>query len=427
MEVTRELLFALLTPALLLGAHYHQSLAAKWRVLFAGFTAAVIGACGLRVGQMVLANIAHPLKWDFLLFWLHGRVAAQGLNFYDPGHALQLARQHQLPAYHPGEIGFFYPPQTMFLFMPLGWFEIPTAHCLWYALILGALALDIILLWRIFLNGSGWAGLMLTAALVLALKTTSMTIYFAQTNFIVLLMLLLFWRERGRRRGGVWLAMGIFVKPILAILALYLVWRRNWRVALSTLVALVFITSLAVIAFGPRTSLSYFTSNSIANYPYDDAISSSLLAAVLQLRGDVGSTPILQPLFVILSLALTAITGWLVCRLGPDRADWALSLTLALALLVYPATQEHYGFLLIAPMLLLWARRQELVGGVWGVAGFVSLEYALIRSHWVFIAIALSWCASAGIGAWMSGRRRQSPPMAFSRPPTPREHAAWRT
>lgn len=413
--VVKELPFLLLTPAMLLGSHYHRSLPVNRRIFFAGFMAVVVVAFGIREGQIIRSNIAHLPKWDFVLFWLYGRVAAQGLNFYEPEHAWHLVQQHQLSVDDPIRVWFLYPPQTMFLFMPLGWFGIQTAHLLWYILIVSVLALDIFWLWKIFLNGSGWAGLLLTAALMLTLKATSMTIYFAQTNFIVLLMLLLFWREGKRLRSGVWLAIGIFTKPVLAILPMFLVLQRNWRVIVSTLITLAVISLLAVITFGQKTVFSYFTSNPIAYYAYDDPMNSSLLATVLHLTGYGfnGSSPLFQPAFVILSLVLTSITGWLVFRLGSDRADWALSLTLALALLVCPATLEHYSLLLIAPILLLWGHRQEFIGGVWGVVGFITLEYALIHSHYVFMAIALIWCVSAGIGAWMIGRRSPSQ-QAFS-------------
>lgn len=423
MEEAKELLSLLLTPVMLVGYHYYRSLAAKWRILFAGFMAVVVGISGIRIGQIIRANVAHPPEWDFLIFWLNGRVADQGLNFYEPEHVWQLVQEHQFPFDRPTEVSFFYPPQTMFLFMPLGWFGLQTAHWLWYVFSVGVLVANIILLWRIFLRGSGRGGLLLVAALVFTLKATSMTVYFAQTNFIVLLMLLLFWHERGRRRSGIWLALGISTKPVLAILPMYLVLRRNWRVLASTLAALAVISSLAVLTFGPQTSFSYFTSNPIGHYFYDDPINASLLGAVLHLTGGNASSPLLQPVFVLLSLLLTAVTGWLVFRLDADHADWALSLTLVLALLVYPATLEHYSLLLIAPLLLFWAHRRQFSGGVWSIAGFMTLEYALIRSHCVFTATALIWCVSAGIGIWMIGRHHQSPSafskMAVSPPASP--------
>jgi hypothetical protein len=409
MEVIKDAVFLLLTPVMLLGFHYYPSLTARRRVLFVGFLAAVIAACGVRDAQMMRANVAQPPKWDFVLFWLYGRVAVQGLNFYEPGHALKLAEQHQLSV-DPIGTWFLYPPQTMLLFTPLGWLDIGTAHLLWYVLLSGVLVLDIVLLWKTFLRGSGRPGLMLTAALVLTLKATSMILYFGQTLFIVLLMLLLFWRERERPRSGIWLAVGLFVKPVLALLPMVLVLQRNWRVTVSAAGAVLLISLLTVIAFGAETFWGFFTARPAANLPgdvYTDPINQSLLATVLRLTGEDlhGATPLFRVVLGALSLLLAGLTGWLVFRLGPDQADWALSLTLALALLVYPGALEHYSLLLIAPMLLLWGRRREFIGGPWGAAGFIALEYALIRGHYAFIANALIWFVLAGVGAWMIERR----------------------
>jgi hypothetical protein len=409
MEVIKDAIFLVLTPVMLLGFHSYPSLTAKRRILFVGFLAVVIAACGVRDAQIMRANVALPPKWDFVLFWLYGRVAVQGLNFYEPEHALKLAEQHQLSV-DPIGTWFLYPPQTMLLFAPLGWFDVRTAHLLWYILTIGVLALDIVLLWKIFLRESGWPGLMLTAALVLTLKATSMILYFGQTLFIVLLMLLLFWRERERLRGGVWLAAGLCVKPVLALLPVALVLQRNWRVTASAAGAVLLISLLTVIAFGAETFRGFFTARPAANLPgdvYADPTNQSLMATVLRLTGEDlhSATPPFRAVLGALSLLLAGLTGWLAFRLGPDHADWALSLTLTLALLIYPGALEHYSLLLIAPMLLLWGHRREFIGGPWGVIGFMTLEYALIRGHYAFMANALIWFVLVGIGVRMIERR----------------------
>ena len=409
----------IVTPVLLLGFHYRQSWTAAWRTAFAGLMGVTILAFLIRDVQIMSSNIAHPPKWDFLIFWVNGRAATQNLNFYDLNLVWQLAQQYQLPFDQPAQVYFFYLPPTMLLFLPLGWFDPQTAFLLWYVANMGVLLLDIILLWKIFLKKSDWMGLMLTTALVFTLNATTDTIYFGQTNFIVLLMLLLFWREHERSRSGVWLAMGIFTKHILGVFLMFLALCRSWRVMVGALMALVAISLLALIVLGPEPFFSYFTARSTANAPASlyieelgaltEQMNQSLLATILRLTNYDFSdgSPLTQPIFVVLGLILTIITGWLVFRLRLDHADWGLSLTLALALLVYPATLEHYSLLLIAPMLLLWAHRQTFIGGVWGVVGFITLEYALIRNSYAFVANALAWSVLAGIGVWMIGRTRR--------------------
>lgn len=97
------------------------------------------------------------------------------------------------------------------------------------------------------------------------------------------------------------------------------------------------------------------------------------------------------------------------------HADLALALTLLLALLLYPATLEHYSVLLLVPMLLLWMYRRNLPGGVWGVMTFITLVYGLVgyqNGNYVFAAIALNWGVLAGIGVWLLVNQTRQPDLS---------------
>jgi hypothetical protein len=202
----------LLLPVILLGYHYRQRLTASRRALLVGLMLGIIFFTSVDGFRVVRSNSSHPPEWDFSVFWLSGRVAAQGMNFYEPEHYQEAARP-----LHPSKefteeilsVGFWYPPPSIFLFVPLGWFEIHTAILLWYIMNGSILVLAILLLWKIFLSQDGLVGLVLTMTLVLMLPSTRNNIQYAQTNFITLLTLLLFWRDRTRFRGGIWLALAL--------------------------------------------------------------------------------------------------------------------------------------------------------------------------------------------------------------------------
>lgn len=405
----------LLVPVMLLGFHYRQRLSARQRAVLLGLMLGVILIWSLQLGRIMSSNIAHLPEWDFLGFWLNGRVAAQGLNFYEPGHAQQLAQPFHPSADFTREIlnvGFWYPPPTIFLFVPLGWFDIHTAYLLWYIAHSIILVLDIFWLWKLFLTKSGALGLALAAALVLMLFGTQSTVTYGQTNFLALLMLLLFWRDRSLLRGGLWLAVGIFTKPFLALLLGYLLLRRHWRVLRSTVFVLAALSLLTIMVFGPVTFFSYFRPNHYASLPswvYTEISNQSLLAVILRHTHYelVHKSPLTQPIFVALSLLLTAIASWLVYQLDKRHEDWALVLTLLLTLLLYPVSQMFYSILLIVPLLLLWKRQQELIFGTWGVVVFITLEYAIMRhedGNYVFIATTLTWLICTGIAIWAIGR-----------------------
>jgi hypothetical protein len=104
------------------GVHYRQALAARWRAALIGLTLAVILVFGINSTRIMHSNIAHPPEWDFLGFWIGGRLAVQGLNFYEPENYEQVAQHLSLSdefAQEITEVGFWYPPPSMLLFVPL--------------------------------------------------------------------------------------------------------------------------------------------------------------------------------------------------------------------------------------------------------------------------------------------------------------------
>ncbi|MEP7189359.1 MAG: glycosyltransferase family 87 protein [Roseiflexaceae bacterium] len=403
----------ILLPLLLLAFHYRDRLGERGRAALAGMALATIGFYTAGAIAVMRANIADPPEWDFQLFWIFGRVAVRGLKFYQPENLHQMLDSLRPSAEFLRELFFFHPPPTMLLFLPLGWFDIHTAFLIWYCFNCAILAVDVILLWRIFQRQAGLLGLLLTTALVLMLPATLWTISYGQTNFIFLLMILLFWMERDHPRGGLWLAIGIFAKPLLVFLPIYPLLRRHWRVLGGMIVALAGISLLSMIVFGPSTFINYFTGNPIVNSMpaslYTESVNQSLLANVLRLTGyDFSRTsPYTQPLFIILALLLTASTGWLVYWIEQPQADWALALTLVLALLIFPKTLAHYSVLLLVPICLIWSQRHQLPGHVWSAIAFITFEYALINhgGSAIFIAIALCWAMLLGVAVSISIRR----------------------
>jgi len=361
---------------------------------------------GATYAVIMASNVAHPPEWDFSISWFNGYVAAQGLNFYDPESYRRLAGALPLtPALirFVISVGFHFPPPTIFLFLPLGFLDIRVAFVLWYVVMIGVIVLDAVLLARLFLGGTA-SGRLLAAALLLLLRPAMATVWFGQTNFFVVLMLLLFWRDRARLRGGAWIALAVLIKPVGAVLLLYAAIARRWRAVVGTGVVLAALSALTIAVFGWDTFATYFGHNPVGRMPaeaYTESINQSLLATILRLTGyDVGQrSPLLNPVFVVLGGGLGAATAWLAHRAwtsGDD--DLALAITIPFGLLVYPGTLAHYSVDLIVPFLWLWSRRLELPGGVVGVIAFLTAEFALINVS-VELAIVGNTVAWLGIAA----------------------------
>lgn len=424
----RPVLLVLL-PAMLLALHWRHRLARLGRSGLLGLALIAILVFGATAVQFMAANIAHPPEWDFQPFWLSSRLALRGENFYDPSQYRQLPSGLRPTAEFKREfldVGLNYPPPTMLLFAPLGLFDIHTAILLWYVVNGAILALDIFLLWDAFLPATGAVGLATTAALMLMLRGTLSTVYYAQTNFIVLLLLLLFWRDRARARGGMWLAAGTVVKPLLGLFLVFLLASRQWRVLAGACATLALLSAVAIASFGPATCWSYFAASSLTRLPasvYTEIVNQSLLATILRLTKypSSGASPVMQPLYLACAFVLTGITGVLVVRHGA-RDDWSLALTLTLALLLYPGTLEHYSVQLMVPILLLWRERELLPGRVWNVIPLVTLVYVLVDypgGRGVFAAILLCWILMVWGCLWTAAERSANGARVLRESPQP--------
>lgn len=409
--VPRPILLVVGVPLLLLALDAQGRLRPMRRALTLGLAAGFLALLALFVARIVWFSVVNPPEWDFLGFWLNGRVAAAGLNYYDPALATQLAAP-----YHPSaefqreilDVGFWYPPPSIFLFLPLGLMTLHTAAAVWYAAMIAVLGVNVFLLWRGFLPGTRTFGLVVTAALALGIFGTRSTFDFAQDNFLTLLALLLFWRGRDRFWGGIALAFGMLVKPFLGGLLLYLLLRRRWRPVVGAAAGLAASAVVTLAAYGWAPFASYMDPAHYRRLPpwvYTEESNQSLLATVLRLSpggAPVGPSPMTQPVFVGLAVLLTGVTAWGIWRSRESRDDWAVAAALLLALLIYPASQMFYCVLLLIPFLLVWSDRRVVPGGARAVALSVGVLYGLMDyrgGRFVFVATLALWVAAMALMA----------------------------
>ena len=398
----------LIIPVVLIGYKKNNQLTQLQQKFLTALTIAVILTYGIRIMLAVYKSILQPPEWDFHLYWVYGQAGARLLNPYEPGILFQFAQTLNPSESFLGELYFFQFPPLIFLFLPLGFFGINTAALLWYAFLLIVLILDIILLWSIFYDQTDYKHLLLAALLTLVLASTFETLGHAQINFIVLLAFLLYWQKRESLIGGVWLGIGMMVKPILVIVLIYPILRRHWRSLLGVAVAIIVSSVITIIAFGPGMFFGYFMSNPIVlkmpNYLYTEDINQSLLATILRLTNfdfSAGS-PYLQPIFIITAMLFTGITSFLVFHRKDEQepySDYALALTITFALLLFPKTLTHYAVLLIVPILTIWTNRQNTSISPWYTLVFITIEFVLVSlgGNFIFISILIAWLFVAGI------------------------------
>src|SRR6185437_4805930 len=194
--VFAELFPLALTPVLLAGMWYRNALPRVMRRGYAVLLGVVIVAFGALCMARARSNVADPPRWDVQAFWLFGKVAVVGDDFYRPEsfHAVaDSLRAAGEPVSTAGDfnrelldVGFPYPPMTMLLFAPLGLLGLHAAALLWYLVIIASTVAVIGVLWHRLFEPHGRWELAFTTAMVLTLRATYSTYAFGQAGCRVL-------------------------------------------------------------------------------------------------------------------------------------------------------------------------------------------------------------------------------------------------
>ncbi|MCW6034871.1 DUF2029 domain-containing protein [Spirulina subsalsa FACHB-351] len=358
---------------------------------------------------IIVNNIINLPDWDFLAFWLGGKAAVSGLNLYDANVLKSLVISFNLNEYI-GEgfthaflcCGFPYPPPSILLFIPLGWFEPRLALIFWYGVNILVLIVTIILLWERFFKHHKILGLLTVTSLTLTIFGVKSNLLFAQTNFMVLLTILMYWRNQSKLIGGGWLGLGILIKPFVALLLVYVVARRQWRIVASAFGVLIGLTLVTLLIIGVKPFHTYLTDAPYSALPFEvyiEPINGSLLANILRLTNYTpsGGSPIFHPLHITIGLLLGLTTLWVCLRVNQKNEQWAFMSMLMLSLIIYPGSLLHSSVINIIPILFLWGNRHKVETGHWWLLGLITVEYMLLHNQYMFIANMLLWIVFTGI------------------------------
>jgi hypothetical protein len=408
-----SLVLALIIIAAFAGYHFRDRLDTGWRVVLAAMLLlfALVGIWQML--SIVRNSIVDPPEWDFLNFWHWGSVAVQGYNIFDPAGmaAVELpVEPSQNYVEQVTAVGFFYPPPSIFLFMPLGLLSYKTAYGFWAGLHGLAAVAAIYLLWRNLLDRQYRPALGFAALLLFMLPASLATVWHAQTNFLLLLLVLLFWQDYPGPRAGVWLALAVLVKPYCVALLLLLLLARAWR-AIGTVLLLALAFSLAfILFFGLPIFVRYFTASPIGKRPsivFFEEVNQSLLAELLRLSNVDFSVS--YPLFLLIAMIVILVTVVLIWQLDKAHRNLSFALVLVMSLLLYPQTLVHYGTVLIIPLLVFY--QYDRAYFIWTplLSLLLALVLVLTPQDALFWAHLITWQACAGLGIWLLRSGKPAP------------------
>lgn len=302
-------------------------------------------------------RINQPRVWDFTAFFVYGKVAASGYNFYLPENFHTVFNTLNLPFQNSEltdfieslvDVGFPYPPPTMLYFILLGYLSYSNALLIWSVLIVLFLFCAIYLGYKHFFIENKINGLLLVSILFLIYPMVKFNNICSQTNGLVLLYLFLMKRYSESKFAGILLALAFFTKPFMLIFGLYFLLSKKWEPIVYFIASALLLSGISILTFGGDTFMSYFFNNAAQRIPawqFSEDVNQSLHAVLLRTNLISLDKP---HYYLIISAVLIVITILLSRFLIKKKLDdyvWAL--LLLVGLLVYPGTLSYYGVILL--------------------------------------------------------------------------------
>jgi len=299
----------------------------------------------------VIYRSHHPAVWDFTSIYLFGKVAATGHNFYSPEDYRIVFNSLHLPftdyqrlVEEVVEVGCPYPPPTILYFAPLGHLPYNSALLVWTIINFIVALACIYLIYDQFFKSDKLNGLLLVASLFFFFIQAKSTVLYSQTNFILLLYLLLMKKYSDRGAAGVFLALAMFTKPYVIIIGLFFLLTKNWKAVIYFVLSSAILCGITLALFGKEQFYSYVFDNPSQRMPselfYQDinqSLHSVLLRSGLLTLGK-------SSLYMYIVMGILVLTGLYLAFLVKRKLyDYIVPVLLLVGLLLYPGTLAYYA------------------------------------------------------------------------------------
>ena len=297
----------------------------------------------------------HLLGTDFISFWTVGRMLVDGANVYDA--VLHIRIQTDYFSSGTGYAAFFYPPVSLFFFLPLGFLPYLPALCAWL-LTTGAAYVAAVRLWFRH-TGLDWPGWMWLAAFPPVL----ITITHGQTSFLCAALLgagAILVRSRWLL-AGLLLGLATFKPQFGLLVPIVLVLTGQWRVIASASVTVGAVATLATLAFGSQV--------------WSDWLALSATAQAAMAQGVIGYAKMQSPFAGLMLLGAGASFAYLF--------------------------QIGVGIAVIGSVIWVsWRREYSLAHASLMLAGAPLMTPFILDYDLVLLAFPLIWLAATGYRPW---------------------------
>ena len=301
---------------------------------------ALVTACfvGAWIYKIVLPEM-HEFKYDFAPYYAAWFSARTGHVFYETNtgeaglHGSVFADVKDQMGIEEDFSAYIYPPQFAWLGSKITHLPYRTCQTLW-----------------VWLNASMWLGcvcLLLGRRLWVAPRSSAFVVVAAllyppmayslslgQINILLFAMIVASWwlvRERRDFAGGIPIGLAALIKPHIGLILIYFLWTRRWKAAGSCVATALALTLATLAALGSEPFVTYITDvlpkistgqAYIANQSAYGVLARWFVSDPDYLFADrlMGSHPFLDPLSLLVSLAIIAATFWAIPRHSRSRA-----------------------------------------------------------------------------------------------------------
>ena len=191
------------------------------------------------------------------------------------------------------------------------------------------------------------------------------------------------------------MALGMMIKPIVLALGLYLLLRGRWKALGMVLVTVAIAAGATALLLGPELFNEFIHRQGIGeNYQAAQQINQSISGMLLRWQGGVQSASSLFSSPIVLGtiaivVALTAAVIWFSRHRYEANG---LGATLAMSLLIYPASLTHYSVLLLPPLMWQLSQAKDSQARLRAVV-VIALVFTLTALKYTFFASLLTWLA----------------------------------
>jgi alpha-1,2-mannosyltransferase len=314
------------------------------------------------------------LLTGYTIHWL--RLAGITLDFGIYFTAAQQALRGE-SAYLPYAIGesFVYHPAVLTMMSALAWLPLTLAFVLWSLLSFAAYAFSIYLIFTQFAPERR-RNIWISVFLLLCSAPFVENLYIGQINAFVtlLLVLCLLFDERDRPLlAGLCLGVAILLKTSPAILLVYFLALRRYRVIIATVPTLAAFSLLAFIQFGSQVYSDFF---SVLGYiaggrvVLSDYFNPSAAAVTYRILSAIGITLSGDLLSWVYRVVYGGLFLWLMWRAwrgayrSPQARYWLYAAVLILMTLVSPLVWYHHNVFLLLPLALVLLYRFPVGVGI---------------------------------------------------------------